>query len=1286
MLTVFQCMTLEGWTDVWYYTSDAVGRDVAWIYFITLICLGAFLVLNLVLGVISGEYSKEGQRVVRARKFRKFRKKREQKECLADYVNWMECTVADVHEIMENTALASKYAKDTIEGVVLASDIDGSGQSGNDGVVVRNFRYPRVAAGIKSKTFTLFIMVVVLINTIFLAMDHAGQSKEFENILRMGNITFVSIFVVEMLLKMWVYGPTVYWSYKFNRFDTIVVLISVLEEAMGYFLDGPPMGLSVFRSVRLLRLLKYTSYWNAMSELVDQIIIDLGGVMSLLGVMQVLIIVFALLGMPLFGGKFDRSVRSNFDNFFNAYMTVFQILTGENWNEVMYNGIDAFGGIHSAGALTIVYFLCLVIFGNYVVLNIFLAIAVESLETVQEKLSHVQDPKTDDNTQTADGTQRRSEETNGGNTLATIKNQVAVDYTVRAIPQVHSFGLFAPETALRRVLFEIVSHAWFDRGVLAMIAVSSIALAVEDPVDPDADVNAVLFYFDVVCTGLFTLEMLMMMVALGVYSRREGNTYLRSGWNVLDMLVVLASLASVLLDHMSTGTSGVGAVRVLRVVRVLRPLRSIHRIPKLKQVVECLLVSLKNILSLLLLTAMFTFLFAIVGVQLLKGSFHACSSDRYLPRELCEGNYSITGQDGTPINATREWTNAVMNFDNSASATHALFAAGTTEGWVVTLYNAVDAVADGAAPQRGHDPGIALLFLMYMTLVAFYIVALFVGYVIVTFRDSVEDGFADSELDKTDRECIRYIMMAHPRRAWQPPSAHRLRTTVYNGVTADGFEKCIAGVIVVNLVVLMMAHNNMSAEYEHGLYLANCILTGVYTVEALLKMYAFTFRGYVDDKWNVFDAIIVVGSIIDAALEGRGVSVAFLRLFRIFRLMKLMKRGRLKRLLFTFIKSFLELPYVAMLLGLIFFLYAVVGMQVFGRVQLNEELPINSNNNFQTFPNALGALFRCATGEDWQLVTWGMHLSPPHCNPDDVNGSTCGSAFASVYMISFVFFFTFVVLNLFVAVIIDNFEYLIMDPSVLTLHALYELVETWTKYDSDATKKIHRDDVVGLLRDNEPPLGVGTHATMQVVYGVLVQMDIPIDEDGRMDFRVLLLALYKTRRGTRGTVPGKQPWVRYNKHEIRDMLQRCTPFDRTLIEQAVPVFHDNASANLLASMAGSTKTYFAVLQLQNFMKSVIRSYVYECRPCSKKYKTISLSHQCACIWRTQVFWKEGSNWQAHGELTPDETWDAARKSGRVSAAVDTRHVQGPEQRIGVWQNDNYRLTSRNHPLSAELGQ
>lgn len=136
-------------------------------------------------------------------------------------------------------------------------------------------------------------------------------------------------------------------------------------------------------------------------------------------------------------------------------------------------------------------------------------------------------------------------------------------------------------------------------------------------------------------------------------------------------------------------------------------------------------------------------------------------------------------------------------------------------------------------------------------------------------------------------------------------------------------------------------------EYTEVLDILNMIFTAVFALEFIFKLAAFRFKNYFGDAWNVFDFIIVLGSFIDIVYSevntmssketmsaggnktGSIISINFFRLFRVMRLVKLLARGEgIRTLLWTFIKSFQALPYVALLIVMLFFIYAVIGMQV----------------------------------------------------------------------------------------------------------------------------------------------------------------------------------------------------------------------------------------------------------------------------------------------------------------------------------------------------------------------
>lgn len=154
--------------------------------------------------------------------------------------------------------------------------------------------------------------------------------------------------------------------------------------------------------------------------------------------------------------------------------------------------------------------------------------------------------------------------------------------------------------------------------------------------------------------------------------------------------------------------------------------------------------------------------------------------------------------------------------------------------------------------------------------------------------------------------------------------------------------------------------------------MCNIVFTLVFTAEALLKLFAYNPTAYFHDPWNVFDFLIVAGSLPDVGITltgATGVSIGFLRMFRAARLIKLVGQGSgMRRLLWTFVQSFKALPWVALLIAMVFFVYAVIGMQVFGSVGYRADGDINEDNNFREFFSAILLLFRCATGEDWQAI------------------------------------------------------------------------------------------------------------------------------------------------------------------------------------------------------------------------------------------------------------------------------------------------------------------------------
>ncbi|XP_074714078.1 LOW QUALITY PROTEIN: voltage-dependent L-type calcium channel subunit alpha-1F-like [Strix uralensis] len=1194
MLTVFQCITMEGWTDVLYWMQDAMGHELPWIYFVSLVIFGSFFVLNLVLGVLSGEFSKEREKAKARGDFQKLREKQQLEEDLRGYMDWI--TQAEdlegdedegehekhrltAEDLMGKRKPRLKWLRHASHSTDTHTSLPGSETTSvNTETVGEEEAHPtacdrclgkitktkfcrrlrrlnrlwrrRCRGAVKSVSFYWTVLLLVFLNTLTIASEHHGQPPWLTQTQAYANKALLSLFAAEMVLKLYALGPACYFASFFNRFDCFVVCGGVLETALVERGAMEPLGISVLRCVRLLRVFKVTRHWASLSNLVGSLLNSMKSIASLLLLLFLFIIIFALLGMQLFGGRFSfdetQTKRSTFDTFPQALLTVFQILTGEDWNAVMYDGIMAYGGPVFPGMLVCVYFVILFICGNYILLNVFLAIAVDNLadadninskagkkdkageaeaaaggQDVSVKVEGEQAEEEEEEEGSEEGDEEAGGERDslGGPRLEPPEEPPKTK--VAPIPEGSAFFLLGSTNPLRVRCHALIHHHVFTNLILVFIILSSVSLAAEDPVRAHSPRNHILGYFDYAFTSIFTVEILLKMTAFGAFLHK--GSFCRNWFNLLDLLVVGVSLIS-----FGIHSSAISVVKILRVLRVLRPLRAINRAKGLKHVVQCVFVAIRTIGNIMIVTTLLQFMFACIGVQLFKGKFYSCTDEaKHTPGE-CKGTFLVykDGDVSHPAVRERLWHNSDFNFDNVLAGMMALFTVSTFEGWPALLYKAIDANAEDQGPIYNYRVEISIFFIVYIIVIAFFMMNIFVGFVIITFRAQGESEYRNCELDKNQRQCVEYALKAQPLRRYIPKNRSQYR--VWAMVNSTAFEYIMFILILLNTIALAVQHYEQSKPFNYVMDLLNMVFTGLFTIEMVLKLIAFKPRHYFADAWNTFDALIVVGSVVDIAVtevnngghvgesseDSSRISITFFRLFRVMRLVKLLSKGEgIRTLLWTFVKSFQALPYVALLIAMIFFIYAVIGMQTFGKVALQDGTQINRNNNFQTFPQAVLLLFRCATGEAWQEIMLAS-LPGKRCDPESDAGPgeefTCGSNFAIAYFISFFMLCAFLIINLFVAVIMDNFDYLTRDWSILGPHHLDEFKRVWSEYDPAARGRIKHLDVVTLLRRIQPPLGFGKLCPHRVACKRLVAMNMPLNSDGTVTFNATLFALVRT--------------------------------------------------------------------------------------------------------------------------------------------------------------------------------
>ncbi|XP_044529959.1 voltage-dependent T-type calcium channel subunit alpha-1G isoform X25 [Gracilinanus agilis] len=564
--------------------------------------------------------------------------------------------------------------------------------------------------------------------------------------------------------------------------------------------------------------------------------------------------------------------------------------------------------------------------------------------------------------------------------------------------------IFPPQSKFRLMCHKIITHKMFDHVVLVIIFLNCITIAMERPkIDPQSAERIFLTLSNYIFTAIFLAEMTVKVVALGWCFGEKA--YLRSSWNVLDGLLVLISVIDILVSMVSdSGTKILGMLRVLRLLRTLRPLRVISRAQGLKLVVETLMSSLKPIGNIVVICCAFFIIFGILGVQLFKGKFFICQG---------EDTRNITNKSDC-TEASYRWVRHKYNFDNLGQALMSLFVLASKDGWVDIMYDGLDAV--GVDQQNFHK---------------------------CRQHQEEEEARRREEkrlrrMEKKRRNLMLDDVITPGSSASPAPEAQckpyysdysRFRLLVHHMCTSHYLDLFITGVIGLNVVTMAMEHYQQPQILDEALKICNYIFTVIFVLESVFKLVAFGFRRFFQDRWNQLDLAIVLLSIMGITLEEIEVNaslpinptiIRIMRVLRIARVLKLLKMAvGMRALLDTVMQALPQVGNLGLLFMLLFFIFAALGVELFGDLECDETHPCEGLGRHATFRNfgmAFLTLFRVSTGDNWNGI---MKDTLRDCDQE----STCyNTVISPIYFVSFVLTAQFVLVNVVIAVLMKHLE------------------------------------------------------------------------------------------------------------------------------------------------------------------------------------------------------------------------------------------------------------------------
>ncbi|KAI2663692.1 Sodium channel protein type 8 subunit alpha [Labeo rohita] len=802
----------------------------------------------------------------------------------------------------------------------------------------------------------LAITICIVLNTVFMAMEHYPMTSHFQEVLSVGNLVFTGIFTAEMFAKLIAMDPYYYFQEGWNIFDGFIVSLSLVELGL-----ADVEGLSVLRSFRLLRVFKLAKSWPTLNMLIKIIGNSVGALGNLTLVLAIIVFIFAVVGMQLFGKSYKDCVcriaescelpRWHMNDFFHSFLIVFRVLCGE-WIETMWDSTDDDGELNNLQISVIRIKKGIAWFKVNVRLLVAHILKKKTMEDEDKPLDDMYDKKLNiigNHTGVDIKCGDLNYPKNGNGTTSGIGSSVG-KYMIDEEPMsfIHNPNLTLDDTsssegstidikpdeeemAVVEVVEEYIDpepcwtdacvarykccdvpitegwgkHWWFLRKTCYLIVehnwfetliIFMILLS-----------SGALAFEDVYIEQRKTIQIILeyadrvftyifileMLLKWVAYGFVK---YFTNAWCWLDFFIVDVSIVSLIANAL--GYSDLGPIKSLRTLRALRPLRALSRFEGMRVVVNALVGAIPSIMNVLLVCLIFWLIFSIMGVNLFAGKYYYCfneTSEEYFKTDVVNNRtecFALINSNYTEV----RWKNVKINFDNVGAGYLALLQVATFKGWMDIMYAAVDSRKVEDQPVYEDNIYMYIYFVIFIIFGSFFTLNLFIGVIIDNFnqqKKKISQDIFMTEEQKKYYNAMKKLGSKKPQKPIPRP-LNKIQGMVFDFVTQQAFDISIMMLICLNMVTMMVETDDQSEETENILYWINFIFIVAFTGEFVLKLFALRHY-YFTNGWNIFDCVVVILSIVGMFLADL-IEKYFVSptLFRVIRLARI---GRILRLI-----------------------------------------------------------------------------------------------------------------------------------------------------------------------------------------------------------------------------------------------------------------------------------------------------------------------------------------------------------------------------------------------------
>ncbi|XP_048050616.1 sodium channel, voltage-gated, type I-like, alpha isoform X3 [Megalobrama amblycephala] len=578
--------------------------------------------------------------------------------------------------------------------------------------------------------FETFIVFMILLSSGALAFEdiYLEKRKNVKTILEFADKVFTYIFILEMLLKWVAYGFAKYFTNLWCWLDFIIVdvsLISLVANALNYSELG---AIKTLRTLRAFRPLRALSRFEGMRVVVNALLGAIPSIMNVLLVCLIFWLIFSIVGVNFFAGKFNecvnistdqrlsvadvynktecvnwvenvtywRTLKINFDNVGNGYLALLQVATFKGWMPIMYAAVDSRGveeqPEYEVNLYMYLYFVIFIIFGAFFTLNLFIGVIIDNFNQQKKKFGG----------QDIFMTEEQKKYYNAMKKLGSKKPQ-------KPIPR--------PKNKIQGFIFDLVANQAFDIFIMVLIALNMVIMMVETE-DQTTEMGNVLYWINLVFIVLFTGECVLKMISLRHY-------FFIVGWNVFDFVVIILSivgmfLAEVIKKYFFSPT----LFRVIRLARIGRVLRLIRGAKGIRTLLFALMMSLPALFNIGLLLFLVMFIYAIFGMS----------------------NFAYVKKSGG--------IDDMFNFETFGNSMLCLFQITTSGGWDGLLAPMLNSKPPDCNPEKkdcGNPPIGIFFFVSYIIICFLIVVNMYIAVILENFSVATEESAEPLSEDDFDR-------------------------------------------------------------------------------------------------------------------------------------------------------------------------------------------------------------------------------------------------------------------------------------------------------------------------------------------------------------------------------------------------------------------------------------------------------------------------------------------------------------------------------------------------------